>query len=87
MWLHMRMKQGAQASWNKMEGKSRDRLVGGYAGVVVVCIVENFPVADLWLCVFENFHVSDLWLQVEGVQVRCLGVCCLCILVLCFCDT
>ena len=44
-----------------MEGKSRVRLVGGYAGVVVVCIVENFPVADLWLCVFENFHVSELW--------------------------
>ena len=81
MWLHMRMKQGAQASWNKMEGKSRVRLMGGYSGVVVVCIVENFPVADLWLCVFENFHVSELWLQVEGVQVRCLGVCCLCILV------
>ena len=41
-----------------MEGKSRVRLVGG---VVVVCIVDNFPVADLWLCVFENFHVSELW--------------------------
>jgi len=61
-----------------MEGKSRDRLVGGYAGVVVVCIVENFPVADLWLCVFENFHVSELWFQVEGVHVRFLGVHCLC---------
>ena len=35
----------------------------------------------LYCVVFEIFHVSELWLQVEGVQVRCLGVCWLCILV------
>ena len=63
MWLHMRMKKGEQASWKKMEGKSIFRLVGGYSGVLVVCIVENFPISDLWFWVFENFHVSELWLQ------------------------
>ena len=42
--------------------------MGGYAGVVVVCIVENFQVADLWLCVFENFHVSELWFDNMHLQ-------------------
>ena len=49
-----------------MEGKTRRGNNGGIGRVVVVCIVEIFPVSNLWLCVFENFHVSELWLQVEG---------------------
>ena len=44
-----------------MEGKTRRGHNSGIGRVVVVCIVEIFPVSKLWLCVFDNFHVSELW--------------------------
>jgi len=44
-----------------MEGKTRRGHNGGIGRVVVVCIVEIFPVSNLWLGVFDNFHVSELW--------------------------
>ena len=48
---------------------------------VLLRIFFGLTCGYVYCVVLEIFHVSELWLQVEGVQVRCLGVCCLCILV------
>ena len=68
-----------------MEGeKGGDRLVAVMLELwlhVLLRILFGLTCGYVYCVVFEIFHVSELWLQVEGVQVRCLGVCCLCILV------
>ena len=70
MWLHLRMKQGATASWNKMERKKGgDRLVAVMLELwlhVLLRIFFGLTWVYLYCVVFEIFHVSELWLQVEG---------------------
>ena len=80
----MRMKQGQQPHGTKWKEHRWKQAFGCYVELwlhVLLRIFLGLTCGYVYCVVFEICDVSELWLQVEGVQVRCLGVDCLCILV------